>query len=181
MNIESSDKMFEFEDIMIAVIFCSIGLLLIILGIYLKIVDSKFKKSGVKVDFKVKNVKTEKKLNQDGEVLGEFYITTFEFIYNDQTIEETIQTSHKFKEGAKIPGIYLPTVKLNKISVAGEGFRISSGAEIFLIVFGLFVLFYALAALFNFPIKVVITFTIIGFALFFGGIFILKIINKKNK
>lgn len=173
--------MLDFEDIIIILIFGSIGLLMIALGIYLKIVDNKFKKNGIKLNFKVKSVKTENQLSQDGEILGEFYITTFEFMHNDILLEETIQTSKKYKVNSIMPGIYLPEAKLNKISVAGEGFHISSGVEKFLLGIGFSILFYITAALFDFSIKIVMGFTILVALFIFEKVFKLRKRNNNKK
>lgn len=137
MYIESSDKMLIIEKIIISVILIIIGLILISLGIYFKMTSNKFKKDGIKTNFKVKNVLEEDKVNAEGQTIGKLYTTTFEFEYNGKQQEETITTRNKFKTNTSVMGIYLPTGKLNKISVAGEGFQISTKANILLLVIGL--------------------------------------------
>lgn len=124
------------EKVIISSILVIIGLIFISLGIYFKLASNKFKKEGIKTIFKVKKVKEENKVDPEGNTIGKLYITTFEFIYNNETKVETIQTHKKFNLKDEVPGIYLPTGKLNKISIAGEGFQISQKANILLIVIG---------------------------------------------
>ena len=132
--------MLVLEKIIISLILGIIGLIFVSLGIYFKSTSTKFKKQGIKTTFKVKKVLEENKLDQAGNIIGKIFITTFEFNYNDKTIEETISTHKKFNLNDEIIGIYLPTGKLNKISVAGEGFQISTKATLILIGLGLLLL-----------------------------------------
>lgn len=125
------------EKIIISSILGIIGLIFISLGIYFKIASNKFKKEGVKAIFKVKKIKEENKVDTQGNAIGKLYTTTFEFKYNSEIKTETIETHKKFNLKDEVPGIYLPTGKLNKISLAGEGFQISQKANILLIVIGL--------------------------------------------
>ena len=131
------------EKIIIAVVLILIGLILVLLGIYFKKTSNKFKKEGIKTTFKVKEVKEENKVDAEGNTIGKLYTTTFEFNYDNKKQTETITTRNKFNLNEEILGIYLPTGKINKISVAGEGFQISTKANILLIVIGILFLFIA--------------------------------------
>ena len=136
------------EKIIISVILGVIGLILISLGIYFKSTGNKFKKQGIKTNFKVKKVLEENKLNQEGIIIGKIYITTFEFNYNGKFMEETISTHKKFTLNEEVTGIYLPTGKLNKISVAKEGFQTSTKAT--LLLFGLGLLLIIISTIIHF-------------------------------
>lgn len=133
------------EKIIISIVLVLVGVILISLGIYFKKTSNKFKKDGIKTNFKVKKVKEENKVDAEGNIIGKIYTTTFEFNYNDKKQTETITTRNKFNLNEEISGIYLPTGKINKISVAGEGFQISTKANISLIVIG--ILFFIIAAI----------------------------------
>lgn len=172
--------MIGFENIIITIIFSGIGLLLIGLGIYLKKVNNNFKSNGIDTDFEVIDVKTESQYDNDNNKIGEFYLTTFKFKYNDNIIKETIQTRHKFKLGITIKGKYLPNAKLNKISVAGEGFSIPTIVPTFMIYLGLIILFILISILLNISIKIIIPIVLI---LVLSLIVLVKINNrsKKNK
>ncbi len=128
------------ELLIVSIVLLGIGIGLIIFGLYLKKVNDNFKNNGVDLSFKVIDVKTEDKLDAENNKIGEFYITTFEFTYEGKTIKESLQTRHKFKKNIEVPGKYLPTAKLNKISVAGEGFFLPPRVPLFLIGFGIFLL-----------------------------------------
>lgn len=148
--------MIGIEDIIITIVLGGIGLLLIALGIYLRKVNSSFDKDGVPTDFEVVDVKTESQYDNENNKIGEFYLTTFKFKYNDKIIKESIQTRHKFKLGITVPGKYLPTAKLNKISVAGEGFSIPKTVPLFLITLGLIIIFILVSVLLDISLKIVI-------------------------
>lgn len=144
------------ENVIIFTVVTTIGLLLIALGVYLKKVINSFKKDGVETDFEVLNVETKNQYDNNDNKIGEFYITTFKFKYNDKVLKETIQTRHKFKVGITIPGKYLPTAKVNKISVAGEGFSIPNNIPKLLIFMGSIIISIPILALLNIPIKIII-------------------------
>lgn len=131
------------EKIIISSILGIIGLIFIALGIYFKLTSNKFKKHGIRTIFKVKEATEENKVDSEGNTIGKLYTTTFEFKYNNETKIETIATYKKFNLKDEVPGIYLPAGKLNKISLEGEGFQISTKANILLIILGLLFLFIA--------------------------------------
>lgn len=158
--------MIMIENIIIITIVITIGLLLIILGTYLKKVINNFKKNGVETDFEVLNVETKSQYDNNNNKIGEFYLTTFKFKYNDKVLKETIQTRHKFKVGITISGKYLPTAKLNKISVAGEGFSIPNNIPKLLIFLGSIIISIPILILLNIPIKIVTFIILIEFLIF---------------
>lgn len=125
------------EKIIISSILGIVGIIFIALGIYFKITSNKFKKEGIKTIFKVKKIKEENQIDAKGNIIGKLYTTTFEFKYNNEVKIETLETHKKFNLKDEVPGIYLPTGKLNKISLAGEGFQISTKANLILIAIGL--------------------------------------------
>ena len=135
------------EKIIISTVLILIGLILISLGVYFKKTSNKFKKEGIKTIFKVTKVKEENKVDAEGNTIGKIYSTTFEFDYNNKKHSETINTRNKFELNEEITGIYLPTGKLNKISVAGEGFQISLKANILLMTVGILFLLIAIIIL----------------------------------
>ena len=109
------------------------------MGIYFKIVACKFKKDGIKTIFKVKDVQVEECYTNNSSS-NEMYITTFEFTYNDQVLQETIQTDKKFELNKEFEGLYLPSGKLTKISVAGEGYKMPKGGDWLVIFIGLLII-----------------------------------------
>lgn len=171
-------KMFIIEDFFITFIFGIIGLLLIVFGIYLKKVNSNFKKNGIDTEFEVINVKVEPKYDPENNKIGEFYLTTFKFKSNDKVIKEEIQTRQKFKVGTTIIGKYLPNASLNKISVANEGFSIPEIIPISLIYLGLILLLILLSILLNISIKIVLPVIIIVIISFF---IIKKYLNRNTQ
>lgn len=157
-------------------------MLTIVLGNYVKIVSNKFQNEGVKTVFKVKDVLVECQLDEEGNPTGEqFYVTTFEFTYNNKLLEESIQTNKNFELNQELNGIYLPTGKINKISVAGEGVQPTKGAEWALIGFGLFIIALLTGMLSDFkpiaiPIIIIITFVVIC-----GSLISMKLFSKRKK
>lgn len=158
-----------------------IGLGLIILAIYMKMKDLDFKKNGVPVKLKVKNVEEIFIDGKNGGKIVNGYKTTFEFSYNGNTKEETLDTSKKFKVDSIIKGIYLAKGKRNVLSVQGEGFYLSKGGEIFLIYIGLLMLFVATHLLVGFSLRIVIYAVLIYFILFFGLVYFFPILVKHTK
>lgn len=151
----------QFEDILIIIILFSIGLLLITLGIYLKTIYKKFETKGVTLDFKVKDSKKEDKLDKNNNKVGELYITTFEFLYKEKKYTETINTSKEFEKNKTYSGTYLPNSKLNKISVAGEGFNLKKGGPNFIIFSGTYIILMAIAIMLKLKIEIILITTII--------------------
>lgn len=172
--------MFDMENIIIILIFGTISLLLISLGIYLKIVTNRFKKDGVKLEFEITDSKTEQQLNEKGEEIGSFYITTIEFTYKGKKQTETLQTRKKIKKGTKIEGIYLPTAKLNKISFANEGYNLNKDIGLSLISIGLSILLLTIVIVLKFSL--ISLFIFLGYILIIGTMFLFKYLtNKKSK
>lgn len=148
--------MLGIEIIIIQVVLGLISFLFLTLGLYLKYVNSSFDKHGVSTLFEVTSVKKEDKLDSSNNKVGEVYLTTFKFTYNDQVLEETLNTRQNIPVGVKLRGKYLPTATINKISVAGEGFSIPKVVPRFLIMVGLISLFILIALLVNIPYYIVI-------------------------
>ncbi len=132
------------EDLPIIIILVLLGILLIVFGLYLLKVNKNFKNKGIDTKFKVIDLKVESQYDADNNKIGEFYLTTFKFSYNDQELTETIQTRQKFTKDSIIPGKYLPNATINKISVAGEGFSIPNKVSYFLIILGIILLLISL-------------------------------------
>lgn len=165
-----------------ALIWGLVGLGIVVLGVYLIIKDRSFKKNGVPVKLKVKEVKsiadTDLAVNR---ISSEGYLTTFEFDYNGTTIEKSLTTSKKFKVGSNKNGIYLPKGKANVLKVAGEGFQLVKGGGLFLISFGLLVMFLVASKVFQFPAIVILAVVLIYFAPFFLYPLLSSVKEKKNK
>ncbi len=139
--------MSNIEIIIIILVLGIFSLLFFNLGIYLKYVISRFDKDGVPTIFEVTSVKKEDKFDHSNNKIGEVYLTTFKFTYNDQFLEETITTRQNIPVGVRLRGKYLPTATINKISVAGEGFSIPKVVPRFLITLGLILLIILISIL----------------------------------
>lgn len=136
------------EDLPIIIILTILGLLLIVFGIYLLKVTKSFKNKGIDTKFKVINTKVESQYDANNNKIGEFYLTTFKFTYDNKELTETIQTRQKFSEDSIIVGKYLPNATLNKISVANEGFSIPNKVSYFIIIIGILLLLTAIIFIF---------------------------------
>lgn len=136
------------EDLPIIIILTILGLLLIVFGLYLLKVTKNFKNKGIDTKFKVIDIKVESKYDTDNNKIGELYLTTFKFSYDDKELTETIQTRQKFTKDSVILGKYLPDATINKISVAGEGFSIPNKVSYFIIIMGILLLLAALIFIF---------------------------------
>lgn len=141
--------MFEIEDIIILITINGVGILLLLLGIYIKVENIKFQKKGKRVPFKVIDSKKEIQLDINNNEVGELYITTFEINYNGEKITETIRTKHKFKKNIEIEGIYLPTGKINKISVATEGYNFQNNGALWASLIGIWLISVAIHLTFS--------------------------------
>ena len=84
-----------FMSSIMALIFGLIGLAMIVFAIYMKIKDIKFRKNGVPVKLKVKEVKENKYLDENNKEIRNGYNITFEFSFNGIKKEETISTTKK--------------------------------------------------------------------------------------
>lgn len=164
-----------------AIILGLIGFALIILAIYMKIKDLKFRKKGKPVKLKVKNIKELKSEDKNNNKIVRGYYTTFEFIDNGVEREETIKTSKRFKIGSVKHGIFLEDGKSSVLSVEGEGFFFAKGGTIFLTSFGMLIILCASQIIFNFPEKILLHAVLIYFVLFFGIISLISIIPTKSK
>lgn len=164
-------------EIIFTFIFFMLGLLLFILSVYFLYKDRKFKKKGVEVKFKVKDVKEDK--NKEG--IRTSYITTLEFEYNGETIEKTINTLKKFKIGSIKKGIFLDEKGNNNISVAGEGFYLAPGGAIILILISLVLMWTFIWRLFTLPTIAIVAPISVMFLYVFIYIAIYPKIVKKAK
>ena len=135
-----------------AFIFGVVGLGLIILGIYMRIKDIKFRKNGIPVKLTVKECKKGFFVDENNNDVPRYH-TIFDFEYNGIKKEETIETHKKFKVGSRKEGIYLPGEKRNNLSVDGEGFYLSKGGDLFLVIFGILILFLAINEIFDFSFR----------------------------
>lgn len=144
------------ESIIILVILGLISLTSLVIGLYLRSVNLSFDKHGVSTLFEVTSVKKEDKLDSSNNKIGEIYLTTFKFTYNDQVLEEVLTTRQNIPVGVKLRGKYLPTATINKISVAGEGFSIPAVVPRFLITLGLITTFILISLLVNIPYYIVL-------------------------
>ena len=161
----------QFEDILLVTILLSIGLILIIVGIYLNKIYKNFKTKGVTVDFKVKESEKEDKLDKNNNKVGEIYITTFEFVYKGKKYNETLNTSKEFEKNKIYSGTYLPNSKLNKISVENEGFNIPKNGAIFIILTGLYIIILAVLLILKVKLEIILIISTLLFV-------ILKILKK---
>lgn len=166
--------MINIEIILILIVLGIVSLISLALGFYLRHVNSSFDKYGVSTLFEVASVKKEDKLDNSNNKVGEVYLTTFKFTYNEQVLEETINTRQNIPVGVKLRGKYLPNATINKISVAGEGFSIPKVVPRFLITLGLISLFILISILIHIPYYIVIPVIIVL-------VLSLIIINKLNK
>lgn len=157
-----------------------IGIGLIVLGIYLKIKDSKFKKEAVIVKFLVKKVEKVSDKDEEGEIVRGYH-TTFEFEYEGKTKEYTMITSKKFKEGSTKEGLYLLKDGKETVSISGEGFHLAKGGALALIVFGITVVLIMSYVLFKFSAWTLIYCLVFLFALL--GLLVIRpfSFSKKNK
>lgn len=144
------------ENIIILVILGLISLASFTIGLYLRSVNLNFEKNGISTLFEVTSVKKENKLDSSNNKIGEIYLTTFKFTYNNQVLEEVLATRQNIPVGVKLRGKYLPTATINKISVAGEGFSIPSVVPRFLITLGLATAFTIISILANIPYYIVL-------------------------
>lgn len=170
-----------FMSSIMALIFGLIGLAMIVFAIYMKIKDIKFRKNGVPVKLKVKEVKEDKYLDENNKEIRSGYTVTFEFVFNGIKKEETMSTTKKFKVGSTKDGVYLEDGKSNTLSVDGEGFYVSKGATIFLISFGMMILFLVGYMIFDFSTKTLLTVVITYFGLLFGAIYLFPILFPQKK
>ena len=170
-----------FMSSIMASIFVLIALAMIVFAIYMKIKDIKFRKNGVPVKLKVKEVKEDKYLDENDKEIRGGYIVTFEFLFNGIKKEETMSTTKKFKVGSTKDGIYLEDGKSNTLSVDGEGFYVSKGATIFLISFGMMILFLVGYMIFGFSTKTLLTVVIAYFSLLLGALYLFPILFPQKK
>lgn len=158
-----------------------IGLAMIFFAIYMKIKDIKFKGNGIPVKLKVKEVKENKYLDENNHEIRNGYTVTFEFVLNGIKKEETISTTKKFKVNSIKDGIYLENIKSNNLSVEGEGFFLSKGVTIFLISFGIIILFLVSYMIFDFSVKILLTVIITYIGLLLGVIYFFPILFPQKK
>ena len=124
------------EDVIILIILGSIGITLILMGVYVKLLVKQFKENGVKLKFKAVNCKKIENTNQS----KNFYITTFEFTYKDTTLTESIRTKKEFEIGKIYDGIFLPGANYSKISIQAENQSMTNGKEWLFIITGILIL-----------------------------------------
>lgn len=160
---------------------CLIGFGLIVFAIYMKIKDLNFRKNGVPVKLKVKKVEEISKSYDNGRKIAKEYKVTFEFDDDGSIKEETLTTLKKFKVGSVKEGIYLANARHNVLSVAGEGFYLAKGGEIFMISFGLLILFLVAHMLFEFSPKIVIYVVLAYFASFFVILYLFPLFFKNKR
>lgn len=170
-----------FMSSIMALVLGLIGLAMIFFAIYMKIKDIKFKKNGIPVKLKVKEVKENKYLAENNHEIRNGYTVIFEFVLNGIKKEETVSTTKKFKVNSIKDGIYLEDSKSNNLSVEGEGFFISKGATIFLISFGIIILFLVSYMIFDFSVKILLTVILTYFGLLLGVIYFFPILFPQKK
>lgn len=170
-----------FMSSIMALVLGLIGLAMIFFAIYMKIKDIKFKKNGIPVKLKVKEVKENKYLDENNHEIRNGYTVTFEFVLNGIKKEETVSTTKKFKVNSIKDGIYLEDSKSNNLSVEGEGFFVSKGATIFLISFGIIILFLVSYMIFDFSVKILLTVILTYFGLLLGVIYFFPILFPQKK
>lgn len=170
-----------FMSSIMALVLGLIGLAMIFFAIYMKIKDIKFKKNGIPVKLKVKEVKENKYLDENNHEIRNGYTVTFEFVLNGIKKEETVSTTKKFKVNSIKDGIYLEDSKSNNLSVEGEGFFVSKGATIFLISFGIVILFLVSYMIFDFSVKILLTVILTYFGLLLGVIYFFPILFPQKK
>lgn len=170
-----------FMSSIMALVLGLIGLAMIFFAIYMKIKDIKFKENGIPVKLKVKEVKENKYLDENNHEIRNGYTVTFEFVLNGIKKEETVSTTKKFKVNSIKDGIYLEDSKSNNLSVEGEGFFVSKGATIFLISFGIVILFLVSYMIFDFSVKILLTVILTYFGLLLGVIYFFPILFPQKK
>jgi len=131
----------------IALLFVGLGL--IAFAIYGKIKDNKFRKKGIVVNAKVKEISPSE---ENSSVPN--YATTFEFEYEGTTLEKHLTISKNFKVGSQKEAIYFPSK--DTLSVEGEGFSMSTGAMLALFVLAIPCLVTAAWILLDFSFKIVL-------------------------
>ena len=166
-----------FEFVIGKLLLVLIGGACIVFGVVIKVIDLNFKRKGVKVKLKVKDVEKNIDSENGKSEFNNGYKTTFIFDYNGKEMEETLITEKRFKKDSILNGVFLPDGKRNRLSVAGEGFYLAQGGDLFLIIFGILVALIGLYVMFDISVKIVI-YTVIIFAVLF--FIIIRIIIKSN-
>ncbi len=164
------------ENIIILIVLGLISFLSLVVGLYIRKVNLDFEKNGVSTLFEVISVQKEDKLNSSNTKVGEIYLTTFKFTYNNQELEEVITTRQNIPIGVKLRGKYLPTATINRISVAGEGFSIPKIVPRILITFGLAMAIIFFAILISIPYYIVLPIIV----LLVAGLIIINILSKNK-
>lgn len=164
------------ENIIILIVLGLISFLSLVVGLYIRKVNLDFEKNGVSTLFEVISVQKEDKLNSSNTKVGEIYLTTFKFTYNNQELEEVITTRQNIPIGVKLRGKYLPTATINRISVAGEGFSIPKIVPRILITFGLAMAIIFSAILISIPYYIVLPIIV----LLVAGLIIINILSKNK-
>ena len=100
---------FSFFEFITDLPFGIIGIGLIVLTFYVKIIDIKFKKNGVPVKVKVKKCEKIPDMVTSEEVIINGYETVFEFEFKGAIIERKINTAKKYKIGTIKKGIFRET------------------------------------------------------------------------
>lgn len=163
-----------------------LGLFLILLAIYVNFLDRQYKKYGKKVKARVKKIEAlyHENGNDNKNLAG--YNTTFVFEYNNVQKEETILSERRFKDGSVYNGIYLEKTN-NKLipgglNVGKEGFYKTEGAEVVLVIFGLFLIFLSLSDMLNWSTSIFLLIFIIFVLIIFGFmVFNSKTRSRKTK
>lgn len=105
------------------------GILFFAIGFYVHKKRIDFERQGIPTIFTVKDVIVEETYHADLDKTTKKFKTVFEFTHNREILEETLDTKKEYEIGQRIEGLYIPTAKIDNITMKDAGFYAKKNIE----------------------------------------------------